>query len=160
MVSWQTIKESPNYPRLKASVEMRFARHNAVLYAVMAGVSALFILLIGSIKSPGAGAAASVMLLLFLSPIALFYVYRIFKIYHHIDAYTFTEAELIRLHSGFNRMMYFTVTVKDRSGRDITVDTHEIFAPHGIMEPLLEDYVGKKVLIGYNNATEYVVVIG
>ena len=139
---------------------MRFAKHNAILYGGITAVSVLFIVLIGSLKSPEASALAAVMLLLFLAPIALFYLYRIFMIYHHINDYTFTEVELSKPHSSWERMMCFAVTVKDRQGRNITTDTHSIFYTHGLTEPLLEEYINKKVLVAYNNTTEYVVVIG
>ena len=35
MKTWQEVKESPNYSRLKDSLELRCARNNLLLYSVI-----------------------------------------------------------------------------------------------------------------------------
>lgn len=160
MKTWQEVKESANYGRLRNSVEMRVAKHSVALYGGILAFSLMMVAAPILMTEDAAMAALGItVILLALIPFPLFYIHRIFKIYSHIDDYTFTEVVLDKPHGGFNRMIYFSVTVKDRFGASIPVDTHEIFYTHG-WEPLLEDYVNKKVLIGYNNVTQYVVVIG
>ena len=59
-------------------------------------------------------------------------------------------------HAGYKGGVYFTVTVTDRRGNRRQVDTANMFSSG---EPMLEDYVNQKVLIGYNEETELVAVI-
>lgn len=162
MKTWQEIKESPNYRRLKESVEMKFSKRCAILYAVLTGFCALMVAAPTALADDPAVAAMTItFMLMVLLPFPIFYIYRIFKIYSHMDDYTFTECLLDKPHGGWGRdTMYFDVKVRDRFGAEIPTETHAIFATRGEFSPLLEDYINKKVVIGYNNVTEYVVVIG
>ena len=162
MKTWQEVKESANYRRLKESLEMQEAKRNAILLAVVCLFCALMVAASTALADDPAVAAMTItFMLMVLLPFPIFYIYRIFKIYSHIDDYTFTEVVLDKPHGGWGRdTMYFSVTVKDRRGASIPVDTHAIFCTRGAFSPLLEDYINKKVTVAYNNTTEYVVVIG
>ena len=161
MKTWQEVKESANYSRLKQSLEMRVAKQNAILYGVIAGFCLMMVALpLALAEEPDMAALGVTVILMCMLPFPLFYIHRIFKIYAHIDDYTFTEALLDKPRGGFNRGIYFSITVKDRFGASIPVETHEIFATHGSLGPTLEEYVNRTVTVGYNNATGYVVVIG
>lgn len=163
MKTWQEVKESPNYSRLKDSLELRCARNNLLLYSVITVVFAL-VSVCGIAAKPGRGTASAAMILVMtltvLIPATGFYLYRIFLIFHHIDAYSFTEVVLDTPRTGMGRdMMYFEIKVRDRFGAEVAVETHALFSTRSTTAPL-EDYVNKKVLIGYNNATKFVAVIG
>ena len=141
---------------------MQEAKRNAILLAVVCVFCPLMMAAPIAMTEDAMMAAfgITVMAMALLS-FPIFYIYRIFKIYSHIDDYTFTEVVLDKPHGGWGRdTMYFSVTVKDRRGASIPVDTHAIFCTRGAFSPLLEDYINKKVTVAYNNTTEYVVVIG
>ena len=57
-------------------------------------------------------------------------------------------------------MMYFTVVLEEPDGSKLIENTHAIFACHGIMEPLVSDYVNSEVTVALNKRTGMVVVIG
>lgn len=162
MKTWQEVKESPNYERLKNSVEMQCAKRQLILLSVVTGFCALMVAApIALSEDPAMTAMGVTFMLMMLLPFPIFYIYRIFKIYSHIDDYTFTEVVLDKPHGGWGRdTMYFDVKVRDRFGKEIYTETHAIFATQGEFSPLIEDYINKKVRIGYNNTTEYIVVIG
>lgn len=163
METWQEVKESPHYSRLRGSLELRCARNNLLIYSIMTVVFVL-VAVCGMAAKPGRGSASAAMILVMtltvLIPATGFYLYRIFQIFHHIDAYCFTEVVLDKPRSGMGRdMTYFEVKVRDRLGAEIAVETHALFSTRSATASL-EDYVNKKVLIGYNYVTKFVAVIG
>ncbi len=159
-MSIRKIKASANYERIKNSLELRVARNYALLFAAAAVLTALLVFLINFQLDAGAAAIAAGFMALVLLPFSLFYVHRIFKIYQNLDDYTFTEVTLDRLGHSLYKGMHFSVDLKDWDGQTVQTQTHSLFHTHGIMEPLLEDYVNRTVLVGYNNTTGYVAVIG
>jgi len=93
-------------------------------------------------------------------PFVLFLLYRIWKIYHRAERYIFQEAELDNPSGSWGRgSIRFTVSVQDSEGRRHWVDTHGIFSTRSLIGPNLEDYVNRKVVVGYNDETETLVVI-
>ena len=164
MKTWQEVKESPNYRRLKDSLELRCAGKNLLIYGIMTvllGAVSMLSLESASVRSAASAVVVLVMTLMVMVPFTLFYLYRVFKIFHHIDAYAFTEVVLDTPRSGMGRYsMYFEVKVRDRFGAEIATQTHEIFSTHIGGSSSLEEYINKKVLIGYNHVTGFVAVIG
>jgi len=159
---WKEIKESPNYEKLKKSVELKFALGMLALYAGITLVCGALIAVAVGVSADSSGLVMPILVLLLIPvPMACFYLYRIFMIFYQIQDYTFSEVVLDRPHSGLTRgMMCFTLEVKNRNGVAVQAQTHEIFVLQGIMEPSFDDYVNQKVLIAYNETTEYVVVVG
>ena len=159
-MSIRKTKTSANYERIKDSLELRTAIKYAVYYAALAISLALTAFLINFRYDASRALVIAVFLLVVLLPASLFYVRRIFKIFRDIDDYTFTEVTLSRLNSSWYRNMYFSVDLIDWDGQTVQAETNSIFQTHGFMKPLLEDYVNRTVLVGYNNTTGYVAVIG
>ena len=99
-------------------------------------------------------------LLVFL-PFYVFYFRRIFQIFHYPEAYVFTRCKLEHFHfSPFWRTACFSVRLEIPEQGIVNDETAAIFATHGIAAPLLEDYVNREVLIGYNRFTGRILVIG
>ena len=155
------IKDSPNYPRLKNSVQYRFDRKQFFLIAGVLGVCYLLILpsaldLLRFERGREGGIALLVLMSVIILPLIAWFAYRWLRLFVHIDAWCFSEAVLDKPHAGYKGGVYFTVEITDRRGNKKLVDTDKIF---GIQEPRLEDYVNRSVLIGYNEETEVVALI-
>ena len=161
MLWLQKIKDSPNYPRLKNSVQYRYERKQFLIIAIVLGALYLFTLppiLDLILSEPGReGGIAALLLMSFITlPLIAWFAYRWLRLFLHIDDWSFSEAVLDKPHAGYKGGVYFTVTITDRRGNKKLVDTANMFSSS---EPMLEDYVNQKVLIGYNEETELVAVI-
>ena len=154
MRSFSEIKESPHYQRLKNSVEFKAEWRSSLIVGIFYLILLLLMFTVGSLNS--AGTARAVIGAIIMIPCLLYQLYRLVRIFFHMESFTYTEAILDRPKQGYKGSMYFTVRIRDRSGREFDADTHSIFSRS---EPCFEDYVNQKVLIGYNNDTELVVVI-
>jgi hypothetical protein len=154
MRSFSEIRESPNYQRLKNSVEFKAEWRSTWIVGVFCLILILLMFTVGSLNS--ADTARAVIGTIIMIPCLLYQVYRLVRIFFHMDSFTYTEAVLDRPKQGYKGSMYFTVRVRNRFGKEIDVDTNNIFNRN---EPCFEDYVNQKVLIGYNNVTGLVVVI-
>ena len=161
MLWLQKIKDSPNYPRLKNSVQYRFERKQFLVIAGILGAAYLLGLMasLDLIRfEPGRdrSIAILVMMSVMVLPMVAYFAYRWLRLFLHIDAWCFSEAVLDKPHAGYKGGVYFTVEITDRRGNKKQVDTANKFSS---AEPMLEDYVNQKVLIGYNRETELVAVI-
>ena len=154
MRSFSEIKESPNFQRLKNSVEFKAEWLSSLIVGIFCLILILLMFTVGSLNS--ANTARAVIGTIIMIPCLLYQLYRLVRIFFHMDSYTYTEAVLDRPKQGYKGSMYFTVRIRDRSGREFDADTHSIFSRS---EPCFEDYVSQRVLIGYNNVTGLVVVI-
>lgn len=154
MRSFSEIRESPNYQRLKNSVEFKAEWRSTWIVGVFCLILILLMFTVGSLNS--ADTARAVIGTIIMIPCLLYQVYRLVRIFFHMESFTYTEAVLDRPKQGYKGSMYFTVRVRNRFGKEIDVDTNRIFSR---AEPSFEDYVNQKVLIGYNNVTGLVVVI-
>lgn len=139
--------------RLKDSLELHTIKRDLLIYLVFFGLMYLL--------SVSDDSGAATLMLLILIPILIFYIWRIICIFRDPEGYIFAECELTQPHCNtFLRSYYFTVRVELPNGQTSHVDTHAIFATHGIFEPIMKDYVNSTVTIAYNPATDMVVVIG
>ena len=154
MRSFSEIKESPNFQRLKNSVEFKAEWRSTWIVGVFCLILILLMFTVGSLNS--ADTARAVIGTIIMIPCLLYQVYRLVRIFFHMESFTYTEAVLDRPKQGYKGSMYFTVRIRDRSGREFDANTNNIFNRN---EPCFEDYVNQKVLIGYNNDTGLVVVI-
>lgn len=151
------IKESPNYGRLKNSVELRSAKKDLLFVGIFFLVMTLLLVpgLSADVVRPNTMSFVLVYFFLFL-PLLVYALYRVVILFVHIDRYVFSEAVLDKPHQSGRNGMYFTVTLRDRYGREFQADTRAIFSTG---DPNFEDYLNQRVLIGYNEETECVVVI-
>ena len=153
----QQIKE-----RLKASLELQVLRRNLILVTVVTAAF-LLICLIGNIDHlnlilPYILFMACVMIL----PGLIFAIVRTIRIFRKPESYIFCRSTLRQPHGGpIRHSVYYTALLEDpENGERFFVDTHAIFATHGIMPPTIEEYTNATVTIAYNRETEMVVVIG
>lgn len=141
--------------QLKDSLELHTMKRDFLLFACCLGIPCLF--MVSDESSSGAAALLGLMVLSILG----FYIWRTICIFRSPEGYIFSKCELTQPHiNPFLRCYYFTVRVELPNGQTSYVDTHAIFATHGIFEPVMENYVNSSVAIAYNPATEMVVVIG
>lgn len=154
MRSFSEIKESPDFQRLKNSVEFKAEWRSSLIVVIFSQILILLMFTVGSLHS--ADTARAVIGAIIMISCLLYQLYRLVRIFFHMESYTYTEAVLDRPKQGYKGSMYFTVRVRNRFGKEIDVDTNRIFSR---AEPSFEDYVNQKVLIGYNNVTGLVVVI-
>lgn len=151
------IRESPNYERLKNSVEVKSCVRDCLIFGIIVAIYTLLITI--PIQSHGGTGDIAVLWLIYLLvfiPLFLYMVYKLVEVFLYIDCYSFTEVVLDRPRLGYRGAMGFTVTVRDRQGRELEADTRQIFSRSN---PNFEDYVNQRALIGYNNKTERVVVV-
>ena len=92
-------------------------------------------------------------------PILLFCLWRVWKIYRQPQGYLFCRATLLSPHYSYLwKAMRFAVVVETLDGSKFPVDTAPIFHTHGFIPPVMEDYSGRTVTIGYNETTGNIVV--
>lgn len=147
--------------KLLNSVEFIHYRNQMIIGLVFYGI---FLLLYWS-RFSAIGSEGIVLILLILTvcfgPLIGYYIWCIARTLRRTDAYTFHRVTLSCPHQNFwLRTMYFTVVIEDPEGGRFTADTNAIFLTHGVMSPLLEDYVNQTVTVAYNEETENIVVIG
>ena len=150
------IKESPNYERIKKSLEFRAQRRDALTVWIFTAVMLLIFGAFGT-GSSARGVIGFVMVILLMIPYSLYYVYRLAVLFWKIDHWVFSEALLDKPHLGGKGGAWFTVTLRDRSGREIVKDTPHIFG--NVSDPVFEECVNKRALVGYNSETDTVAVI-
>lgn len=94
-------------------------------------------------------------------PILLLCLWRTWQIFRHAKSYTFCRAKLTSAHYRYLwKAMSFTVVVTDMDGHKIPAQTRAIFHTHGFIPPVMEDYQGRTVTVGYNEENGSIVVIG
>lgn len=148
--------------KLRDSLEISVIRRNAILYTLAIGVAVLMV----SCQNSGSddstlGMVMAVGAALFLLPVWGFYLWRTICIFRKAENYIFCRCKLSQPHQNyFLQTMYFTVIIEHPDGSKGVRETHAIFPCHGLVGPLVEDYVNSTVTIGYNKETEMVVVIG
>lgn len=139
--------------RLWDSLEMHHYKMNLVMITVAFAI--MFFPFLGSYPE------GCVMTLLIFLPFYGFYIHRIFQIFRSTEDYVFTRCKLEKFHvSPWWRTACFSVRLEIPEVGIVNDETASIFATHGIVAPVLEDYVNRKVLVGYNRATGRIVVIG
>lgn len=160
----QKIKDSPHYLRLKESVEYRHCRKQCIVMIAVVSLFALPFLITASVllgRSENSNAMYGIMWFVFLGIGYLFLVaylaYHWLEIFLRIDSYIFCEVLLDQPHIEGRGGVKFTVTFTDRHGKQLKRETGAMFSSGA--EPYLEDYNNQKVLIGYNEETDRVVVI-
>ena len=148
------IREHRHYETLKNSVEHRHDRRVAIFVTA----ATVVILLLSSIGIERArSVVASAVGMMIMIPYSLYCIYRAVIPFVAMDSYAFTEVMLDQPHSGGKNGMYFTVTLRDRMGREFQTETRTIFG--NVSDPVFEDYINQKALIAYNEKTETVLVI-
>ena len=76
------------------------------------------------------------------------------------ENYRFYQVKLASLHNNrWIRVCYFTVVLEDGERTQI-VNTRPIFSTHSQLTLLLDRYVGKTAVVGYNEETGQVVFLG
>ena len=156
MLWLQKIKDSPNYDRIRNSVEFKAQRRHALFVWIVTAVLLLLTALTGVGKSPKS-TVAFLMTAFFMIPYSLYYVYRVGVLYWKMERWAFSETTLDRPDLGYKSAAWFTVTVRDRSGRELEKETSHIFGTAS--DPVFEDYVNCRVLIGYHDESDTVAVI-
>ena len=142
-----------NRSRLWDSLEMHCVLRDFAIWSVIALISKP----LGDRQIDGAG---WFYMALFL-PFVLFYLIRAVQILGKPESYRFYKTQLTQPHQKYPlKSMCFKVVLEDEGVRRYIVDTHAIFAAHGIIGPLMEDYVDRTVTVAYNKETGMVVVIG
>ena len=154
MVSFREIREHPNFQRIKGSVEFLSGRKDLLVAGIL--LALMTVLLLIPNRTTGSTMIYWLLYFFFMIPFFLYTAYRLLELFLHIDCYSFTEAALDRPRQGYRGVMYFTVTLRDRSGREFEADTGQIFSRGN---PNFEEYVNQKALIAYNEKTERVAVI-
>lgn len=144
--------KSENRRRLLDSVEMHCTVRDLVIILVFTVVCALL---------PRDDRGEKYLLLLACVPFLVFYLVRICNILRKPGSYRFCRTTFSQPHQNpLAKSMYFTVVLQDENGQNVVRDTHAIFACHGFIGPLMEDYVNRTVTVAYNPETDMVVVIG
>ena len=86
-------------------------------------------------------------------PVLLWDAFNLYGIFKHVTSYRFFEATLTHAQSTWGRRMYFIVNVEGRE-----LETRAIFHAYGLLGPQFNEYSNATALIGYNEATDEVVI--
>lgn len=147
---------------IRNSVEIKYNK-NQVLFLLTLDIflSVLFfVLLTPSIKFTSTVLILILLYNLIFLPFIAFYVYRIIHINRNYHNYLFQEVIFNEPHSHFRGSMFFTIEIIDENGKKIKKDTRAIFhSSYSFITPTFDDYINKKVLVGYNPQSDESVVI-
>ena len=145
--------------RLWHSVEMNHYKTVLIIYTLFVPVLCLYAALRND--SEYAWVISFVIVGIVMVPVYLFHAWLIFRIFRAPEEYIFCRCKLSQFHYHyFLKANSFTVVLDvPGAGRQVT-ETRAIFQTHGLVGPLTEDYVNSEVTIGYNKATDTLVVIG
>ncbi len=158
MSFWSVLRESPNYPQLKNSVEYNYCKKRILILAV-----AILIFLVALLipdQGDVNGVKQGILLVAGMVSLWLFFGYGCWpmvEMFLHISDYYFTEVTLQDINRVGYYGYYYTVEFIDRQGTLLRRNTSCMFDT--LSKPTLEEYNGKRVLIGYNSKTDRVVVI-
>lgn len=157
----KNIKDSPHYQRLKNSAQYRFDRRQFTIISVCYGIILLIFLPLLFLAANGSAAVAAFVWLAFLliayGALWAYYAYQWLEIFRHMDSYIFFQVRLDQPHVNGRGGASFTVQFTDRHGKQLQRETSKMFSSQ--WEPFLEEYNNQMVLIGYNEATDRLVVI-
>lgn len=114
------------------------------------------------LRDPNFWLMVAIVTALTILPFVIYGLWITIRVYRRPENYIFCKAKLTHPHGSkwIRSGMYFTVILEHPEGGKFFVNTRPIFQSHGIVGPLLEDYLNKTVTIAYNEETEAVVVIG
>lgn len=161
----QKIKASPHYPQLRGSLEYRHCRKAFFVSLALVCFFAIptFLLLFlsdGNVGNDG-NMAFVFLAALFFAGYSIYCAYRWLQIFLHMDDYIFFTATLMKpivTHSRYSHSVSYSLTFPNAAGKIITRETASMFRNNS--DPCLEDYNGKQVMVGYNEETDRLVVIG
>ena len=145
--------------RLWHSLEMNHYRTNLIIFTVFIPLFCVYARLRND--SEYAWLIAFLIVGITLVPVYLLHAWWIIQIFRAPEAYSFCQCKLSQFHYDYvHRSNRFTVVIDVPELGKRVVETRAIFQTRGLVGPLTEDYVNRNVTIGYNRATETVVVIG
>ena len=147
--------------RLWDSLEMAQVRFQLIAWTVGYAI-ALAVCCINGLGVPLVTAMMAAFVSVLFVPILGFWLLRIWRIFQSLEEYVFCPTELDQPHHAPLGRGLFTFMGVIETGTDgrFAVETHAIFAERGIVQPLMEDYIGRTVTVGWNRETGMVVVIG
>ena len=155
------LRESPNFPHIRASLDHIHGRRQTLIIGCIFGpLLLLFLPVLILVAQQPNGIAGALMTMMWMLVLLGFWAYLLYKwvqIYLHIDSYIFFQAKLDHPHVRGRGGTYYTVEFTDRHGNRLQRDTVDMFTSSA--EPYLEDYNNQTVLIGYNEKTDRLVVI-
>ncbi len=155
------IKDSPNYERLKNSVQYRYDRWQFRIIGIFCAILILPMLALLSlgigVKGAEVAVAFGIVYMLAMLCMVAYFAYHWLEIFRYMDSYIFCQVRLDQPHVAGRSGVKFTVEFTDRHGKLQKRDTDTMFSSH--WEPYLEDYNNKIVLIGYNEETDRIVII-
>lgn len=154
--------KNENIRKLRHSLEISVIRRDVILYTLVMGLVVLMASCQSAPYDDGSRWKVPVgFAVIFLLPFWVFYLWRTVQIFRKAEKYIFCRCVLSQPHQNpWLQTMYFTVVIEGPDGRKNVRETHAIFPSHGLIGPLVEDYVNRTVTIAYNEETEMVVVIG
>lgn len=147
---------------LRDSVEFYSVLRDLIVYTAAGIVFALVIRLRYSEHVDGSFQTTIVAwCVLFLTPVWVFGILRTWRIFRKADGYRMFSCKLDAPHQRkFLGGIYFTVEVENADGEPLPIQTRAIFRTHGIMGPMVREYLNKTVTIAYNARTNTTIVIG
>lgn len=159
------LRSNPNYDKIKGSVQIAYFRRRAIGAVVFLMLYFLLIMLpilslremVAEHGNEAAWTMCILVMVLVILMVAISGIYPLVIPFAHMDSYTFTEVAMDHPYPGYRGRMCFAVEVMDRRGKRRKRYTRMMFS-HA--QPNFEEYLNKKALIGYNDETDTVVVIG
>lgn len=160
MAAWKEETVKKTRERLWHSLEMTYVKGHWIALLAVEPLFPLIFLLKGGYHEDFWSVTVIVCALVAI-PFLVFSVWQVARIFRETESYVFCKTKLATPHYSYvRRAYYFTVRMEDLDGNAFSADTRPIFYPRGLIPPVLEDYVGAAVTVGYNEETGNVVVIG
>ena len=147
-----------NKQLLKKSFDMKYFRTQClsacgVIGGVLIAACALFIGT-GTVRIIGI-----VIYLLLMTPIILYYVFRMWEIARRPERYVLCDAVARKAYSTFGRKIYFVVDLTLPDGRVVTAETRGVFSPSILTDAYWGEIQGQRLKVLYDETEESVVVV-
>lgn len=102
-------------------------------------------------------------LIIIIFPFVVFYIYKCIYLLKNYNKYIYIEVDLNKPRScEYKRSrMYFEIEIPRLGESNLKKETASIFSTSSdLFAPYFDDYVNKKITIGYQEDNDYVIVIG
>ena len=146
---------------LRDSLELAHIRYQLAAWS-LGYAAGLVMCILPDIGIPKVNAMMALFVSLLFLPVLLGRLWRVGRIFRSVGEYVICPTELTQpRHAPLMPGMFtFCGVVQTEAQGRFLVETSAIFAGRGIIQPLMEDYLGRTVTVCWNRETNVVVVIG
>lgn len=148
-----------NIKLMRTSLDYIIYKNEIKIYGIIGISIALILILISLVIKSWLFMLALIPFMVMYIPMTIMKLIRMAKITKNCEDILLCESVLTNPRPSFNSTNYFSVVIKDSSGKTFKAQTDSIGTSRGLIKPHYTELNNKKVLIAYNNITKQVIVV-